>query len=140
MSTPRKQIGYGTLVKVDHAANGTYVTIGCTRSAKLPDRMSEKVDATCLTDVVEQFLPGIETDSECEIDHIWDPTNANHQIIETLKDSKAVVNWQIVLPFATPVTATFAGFVLGYTTEPIQRNNVIARTVKVQRTGAITYA
>jgi hypothetical protein len=133
-----RQIGLGTIVKVDHDADTTYTTIACAKEATPPNQVRVEVDATCFEDTVVQMLPGIEDESEFSFLQVWDPTDTNHLIIDALFTSKTAVNWQVIYPFATPITEIFAGRVVGLTPETISNDSVISRTVMVRRTGSIS--
>lgn len=134
-----KTTGNGTIVKVDHDGDATYTTVGCTSAATVPGRMFSKVDVTCFENTLEQFKAGIEEDSQFVFTQVWDPTSSNHQIIDNLAGGDPV-NWQVVVPFATPQTATFAGWVQGYTPSELTPKGNFTRQVTVQRTGAISWA
>lgn len=133
-----RQIGLGTIVKVDHDSDTTFTTVGCVKEATPPGQEREEADGTCFDDTVKQMLPGIETESEFPFMQVWDPTDTNHLIIDTLYASKAAVNWQIIYPFETPITEQFAGRVIGISPEKIDNGSVISRTVRVRRTGTIS--
>lgn len=133
-----RQIGLGTIVKVDHDADTVYTTIGCIKEATPPAEEREEADGTCFEDTVKQMLTGIETESEFNFLQVWDPTDTNHLIIDTLYSSKTAVNWQLIYPFDTPITETFAGKVIGKSPEKIDNGSVISRTVRVRRTGTIS--
>lgn len=133
-----RQIGNGTLVKVDHDSDTNFTTVACVNQTTPPGQERAEADATCFEDTVEQMLTGIETASEFVFRQVWDPTDTNHLIIDTLYTSKAEVNWQLVLPFATPITMQFSGVVIGKSPEVIENSSVISRNVRIRRKGAIT--
>lgn len=134
-----RQIGLGTLVKVDDDDSGAgFTTVGEIVNVTPNGRTRELVDRTVLADTLATMAAGIEAHSEFSFMQFWHPGDTNHQLIDTLFGSKAEVLWQIIYPFSTPVTDQFDGFVSGYEPEEIGRDGIISRRVTVQRTGAIT--
>ena len=133
-----RQIANGTILKVDHDSDTVFTTIACGKEATPPGEERNEADGTCFEDTTEQMLPGIEAASVYTFLQVWDPTDTNHLIIDTLYTSKAIVNWQIIYPFATPITEQFAGRVIGKSPEKLDNASVISRTVRIRRTGAIT--
>ena len=133
-----KQVGLGALVKVDDDGDASFTTVGLTRSITPPPRSRALVDGTALEDDLAVNEAGIEEASELSFTQFWHPGDTNHEIMDTLFGSKAKVDWQIVYPFATPVTDEFEGFVSALAPEQIEPGNIISRQVTVQRTGAIT--
>lgn len=134
-------LGLGTLVKVDHDADASYTTVGLIKETTPPPRMREAVDATVLEDTLEALEPGLESAGEFTFMQVWDPTDTNHTMIDTLFANKTKVNWRVEFAAASPaITGTFAGWVKGLGPEKTDTKSVVSRTVTVQRTGAITWA
>lgn len=135
-----KQIGLGTLVKVDHDDDTTFTTVACVRNLTPPGRNKNQADATCITDTLEVMLNGVEAASEFTFQQFWDPTDTNCTMIDTLLTNNTEVDWQIVFPFATPITAAFSGHVKSTVPDQVDNGTVISRVVTVQRDSAITYS
>lgn len=134
-----KQVGLGTLVKVDENDDGSgHTTMTIVMDATPPARSRVLVDQTALDDTLQTYAPGIESFSEFKFNQYWHPGDTVHQHVDTLFGAKTIVEWQVVYPFATPVTDEFEGFVSAMTPGTIQHNGIISREVTVQRTGAIT--
>lgn len=134
-----KQIGLGTIVKVDEDDSGsTFTTCTVVVDVSPPSRVRAGVDQTSLDDTLETEAPGIEQKSEFKFKQFWHPTDTQHASIDTLFDSKAQVIWNIVYPFATPITDQFEGWVSGLEPETITAGGMIMRTVTVKRMTAIT--
>lgn len=134
-----KQIGLGTIVKVDEDDTGsTFTTCTVVMEVTPPKRSREKVDVTSLDDTLATYAPGIETHSEFKFKQFWHPTDTQHTSIDTLFGSKAQVIWNIVYPFASPITDQFEGWVSDIEPETITTNGTISRTVTIQRCTAIT--
>lgn len=135
-----KQIGLGTLVKVDHDADTVFTTVACVRNLTPPKRSKNQADATCIDDTLEKTLSGLEAASDFAFEQFWDPTDSNCTMIDTLLTNNTEVNWQLVFPFGTPITAAFSGRVIDTTPSQVDNNTVIARSVMVRRDSAITYS
>lgn len=135
-----KQIGLGTLITVDHDADTVFTTVACVRNLTPPGRSKNQADATCIDDPLEKTLSGLEASSDFPFEQFWDPTDSNCAIIDTLLDNDTQVNWKIVFPFDTPITAAFSGRVIATTPSQVDNNTVIARSVMVRRDSAITYS
>lgn len=132
-------IGLGTLVKVDHDGDTSFDTISAIPELTPPGQEREEVDITVLEDTMEQMRAGIDRATTFEFMLRWDPTDTNHAIISTLYGSKAIVNWQIVLPFETPITGAFAGYVSAIRPEKVEKGQPIRCNVTVRRTGPVTW-
>lgn len=96
-----KRRGYGTVVACDIAGNGTFVDIGFSTATQPPGFEVEDVDGTTLDDDFEQFDPGISMAQEPTFSQFHDPNDASDQAgseIDTLAESKAVVDWRWTFP------------------------------------------
>jgi hypothetical protein len=134
-----KQIGLGTIVKVDDDDSGsTFTTVTVLVDATPPPRNRVRVDVTALDDTLATDEMGIEDKSDFVFTQYWHPGDTNHQIVDTLFGSKAEVLWQVVYPFTVAVTDQFNGKVAGLVPSQITTNGTIQRQVTIHRTGAIT--
>lgn len=134
-----KQIGLGTLVKVDEDDSGaTFTTCTVIMDVSPPKRERELVDQTALADTLQTYAAGIEKHSEFSFTQYWHPTDTQHASIDTLFGSKTEVIWNIVYPFSSPITDSFEGFVSGLEPSTIKHNEMITRKVTIQRTTATT--
>lgn len=133
-----KQIGLGTVIKVDEAADTSFTTVTVIIDATPPPRQRVRIDVTALDDTLATDEMGIEDKSDFVFNQYWHPGDTNHEIIDTLFNSKAAVNWQIVYPFSSTETRQFAGKVAGMVPGQITGNGTIQRQVTIHRTGAIS--
>lgn len=139
-----KQVGLGTLVKVDDDDSGTvFTTVGEVVTVTPSGRERELVDDTALADTLATYSPmAIETFASFTFRQFAHYADTNHAIIDTLFAAATAtlrkVLWQLVYPYPTPVTDQFEGWVSNISPEEIARDGIISRTVTVQRTGAIT--
>lgn len=134
-----KQIGLGTLVKVDEDDSGSvFTTCTIVMDATPPARKRARIGQTSLDDTLETFAPGIESASEFQFTQYWHPTDTQHASIDTLFGAKTIVLWQIVYPFAAPITDQFEGWVSDLEPQQISVDGMIMRRVTIQRTSAIT--
>lgn len=130
-----RRLGAGTIVGVDHDANGTF-TVVLAVSATPPPRRRVRVEGTALTDTLETPSPGIEAASEYVFDEYYDPGDATSSIIETLFDSKATVPWRI--EYSNGTKDTFNGWVGDIEPQEITERNYLVRRVTIVRTSTIT--
>lgn len=134
-----KQIGLGTLVKVDEDDGGSgFTTCTIVMDVTPPKRERELVDCTALDDTLATYSAGIEKHSEFTFTQYWHPTDTQHASIDTLFGSKAAVLWNIVYPFASAITESFEGFVSAVEPGTVKHNEHITRKVTIQRTGSIS--
>ena len=134
-----KQVGLGTLVKVDEDDNGTtHTTLTVVMDATPPPRTRQRVDQTSLDDTLATDAPGIEDKSDFVFTQYWHPGDTVHQHVDTLFGAKTIVEWQIVYPFGTPVTDEFEGWVASIEPQQIGVATMISRRVTVHRTSATT--
>jgi hypothetical protein len=139
---PDKKIGLGSAVLLgDGESPEVFTAQGLTRQITPPPRVRAGVDGTVLGDTLETELPGIEEQSMVEFTQLWHPNHANHNLVDALFDSRAESNWRIAYgPAATAITATFPAQVFAIEPDTVEVNGAIARTVRLQRTGAIVWA
>lgn len=134
-----KQIGLGTLVKVDENDDGTsHTTVTIVMDATPPARKRARIGQTSLDDTLETFAAGIESASEFQFTQYWHPTDTVHASLDTLFGAKTVVEFQVVYPFATPITDEFEGWVSDLEPQQISVDGMIMRRVTIQRNSAIT--
>lgn len=134
-----KQIGLGTIVKVDEDDSGsTFTTCTIIMEVTPPARTRAKIDITAMEDTLATNAAGIEEHSEFKFKQFWHPTDTQHASIDTLFGNKNQVIWNIVYPFSTPITDQFEGWVSGMEPETITTSGTITRMVTIQRMTAIT--
>lgn len=134
-----KQIGLGTLIKVDEDDSGSvFTTCTIVMDVTPAARKRARINKTSLDDTLATFAAGIEEHSEFTFMQYWHPTDTQHASIDTLFGSKAEVIWQIVYPFSTPITDQFDGWVSDLEPQQINVDGMIMRRVTIQRTTAIT--
>lgn len=137
---PEKAIGLGAVVKVDHDDDTSFTTIGCVQDLTPPGRERAEVDATCLDDTLEDIRLGIEKADDFVFMLLDDPAGTNYGILNTLFGSRAAVDWQVILPFATPRTGTFEGRVKSIKPNKVDKGQPISFAIAVKRSGGITWA
>lgn len=134
-----KLLGLGTVVKVDENDDGSsHTTCTLVMNVTPPARERELIDGTTLSDTLATYEIGIEQHSEFVFTQVWEPGDTQHESIDTLFGSKAVVEWQIVYTNGTPKTDEFEGVVSRIGPQTIETNNLVMREVTVQRKGVIT--
>lgn len=134
-----KLLGLGTVAKVDENDDGTsHTVVTLVTELTPPARSRELIDATTLSDTLATYSPGIEQHSEYVFTQYWEPGDSQHESIDTLFGSKAIVEWQVVYTNGTPKTDEFEGFVSALTPAAITINGIVSRSVTIQRTSAVT--
>jgi hypothetical protein len=134
-----KYIGLGTVFKVDENDDGnSHTTITLVVTGTPPGRTRELVDGTSLSDTLSTYEAGIEQHSQMVFTQFWEPGDTQHESLDTLFGSKAVVEWQIVYTTGTPKTDEFEGFVSGLEPQAIVHNGIYQRQVTIQRKSATT--
>ncbi len=133
-----KQISLGTILKTDDDSNGSFDTMTLVRSITPPPRQRELIDGLVLSDTFDVPLPGIEQSSQMVFEQLWHPNDSEHEKMDTLFASKASFDVQIVTPHTTPVTDEMTVKCVGLEPAALETGGVYARTVTLQRQGAIT--
>lgn len=134
-----RQIGYGTLVKVDENDDGSsHTTCTLVMSTTPPGRSRANVDVTAIDDALMTYAPGQEEHSEFVFTQMWDPGDTQHEAIDTLFGAKTVVEWQVVYCGSGVATDEFEGYVSALEPAAITANEKMTRQVTIQRKGAIT--
>lgn len=134
----QKQAAFGTIIKLDHDANGSFDVQPLVINATPPGRDRELIEGKSLGDTFDVPILGIEQQSQFELEQFWHPGQTEHEKCDTLFESGAQAPWQIVTPHATPKTIEFPGKVVKLGPEQLQQGGTYKRKVTVQRTGAIT--
>lgn len=133
-----RQVGLGTLFKVDSTQGGTFVTHPLTDSITPPPRDRARIESLVHADTLNVPLLGVEETSEFSVTYYWHPGQTEHEKLDTLFGSKNEFDCQIVYPFATPVTDEFSVKCVNLSPEAITPTGAIKRTATLLRTTAIT--
>lgn len=139
MST--KLVGYGTIVKYGSTA------VGEIRSVTLPPRTYTRVEADDLDSTLKYSLQGIYQESDVEFVQLWEPGDATQiAAVDTLQENRTVSAWAIQYPgipdgsggTTASATETFNAVVMDVQPMEIENSAILARTVTLNRRGAIT--
>jgi len=133
-----RQVSLGQVVKLDHDDDASFDAVGLITSVSPPPRTRQRVNAMVLGDSLETDKAAAEAISDFTFTQLWHPGDTEHEKIDTLFDSKAEREWQLVTPHSTPVTDEFTGVVMSMDPSPREVGNLIARDVTVHRVTAIT--
>lgn len=132
-------LGLGTTLAVDDDDSGSVFTaITLPINATPPMRERELVDGTALADTLATYEAGIETHSQYEYEHYYEPNETNGNLITTLFANKTKVLWQIT--YTSADVEAFEGFVSFVGPMQIVTTELYKRRVVIQRTGAISYS
>jgi len=133
-----KQIALGTVLKTDIALAATFVSMTLVNQITPPPRSREETEGRDLGDTLTVPLQGIEAVSRMEFEQFWQPGDTEHENLDTIFDSKAEADFQIVTPHSTPVTDEFTGQVTALTPQELTVQGAYMRRVTITRTSAIT--
>lgn len=139
MAATERIMGNGAIIKVDAAGNNNFITVGAVQNFTLPPEDFAEGDATCFEDAIEQMLPGIELAGEFTFNTLFDPVSDSGAALRTLRASKATRSWQVVLPYATPRTAAFTGYIKSFTPSSIDPKSTVATQCTVRRKSTIVW-
>lgn len=137
---PRKKLGHKGIVKVDGTA------IGCIRGFTPAEKSRDEVDVTCLGDSIMEYLDADPPDQGMfKLDVVWEPGDTNSQLLDTLfddadaddREAAFTIEWAMFTPL---VTDAFSARILKITPSEVKQKEVIARTVELRLTTAITRA
>lgn len=133
-----KQVALGTVLKTDHDQDASFDVMDCISSLTPPGRERAEIEGKCLGDTLDVPLLGIEAPSRLTFVQFWEPGDTEHEKLDTLFDSKAEFDVQIVTPHATPITDEFTAQVVRLGPEELTPDSAYKREVVLLRTTAIT--
>lgn len=110
-SDATRTVSLGTVIKWDPTGGTTWETIGKTQSITPVDGATTMVDASCIDDTREQFIPGIDKAGKFKFTALWRSGDDLYEDLQASRVAKDEPNWQMVTSHATPVTETFRGFI-----------------------------
>lgn len=137
-----KQLGCGTILKLDHDNDNAYDAMTLVEDITLPPEIPSRAEAVELTDKIIVPVLGPDETSEFEFNQYWHPGDTEHEKLDTHLNTPATRNTpmgvQVVTPHATPVTIEFQALVAGLTKPTITNRGYYKRTVTMIRTTPIT--
>ena len=137
-----KTLGSGILLKYDENGDtASHTTIGEIINITPNTISCEDVDVTTTDAAFMAFLPSeVDDNGEVTFEQVWHAGDTNHELVDTAFDNRDVAytyEWQIVYPYATPVTDEFTAYVKSIGPASIDAKSVIKRTVVLKLTSAI---
>ncbi len=137
-----KTIANGILLKYDEDGDSlSHTTIGEITNITPPNQTRDDVDVTDTEDTFVNYLPTIPDHGEMSFEQLWHAGDTNHELIDTgftNATAAAAYEWQIVYPYATPVTDEFTGYVKSIGPSSVGPKDSIKRTVTIKLTSGIT--
>jgi len=130
-------VSKGTLFKRGNGeSNETFTTISEINSIGLPQRTRPMIDATDLSSVAREFVPGLLDSGQVTLSMNF--TRDTYIDMVNDQDSDTSVNYQIVLPDTGATTIDFAGYVqdIGGASPGPDEKVTVDVTIKI--TGGIT--
>ena len=148
MSTPKKVLGKGTIVKLGPADPGTTTVFGRIETANLPTREYEEVQAPELNPVDDSGAAidndpvelGDEILGEVAFTQYWDPQDTDALQIDTWFGAKTELVIEFETPHATGATISCNGKIKRVSPQQLTKQGYFKRDVVLNRTSAITNA
>ena len=136
------KIGYGVaFARGDGASPEVFTALAEITNITPPQLSRDTVDATHQgsPDGYREFIGGLRDSGEVSLEMNWIAGSTTDTTLLTDFDSDDPVNYRITFNDADTTTATFAGFVTGYTpNSPMEDKQSASVTIKV--TGKVTWA
>ena len=117
-----------------YAKNGTlFVEVLGVQSIGMTGGEAEKIDTTALGDTVPSSVRGMETALSITSDINYDPADASHILLDTLKTNGAAENYKLLYPFSGATnTQFFTGEILSFPAVPsVERNSVLRKSLSL---------
>jgi hypothetical protein len=114
----------------------------------------DQIDTSCLDNTDRTFLPGLGNPGQVSIPFALDPSAASHDVLFTLKEDGAVLNWMFCLSDGTadptidseddmvpPAGRSYFKFeaYISDVNIDIAGNDIVRGTLTLQRSGTVTY-
>ena len=140
MANPVADIGHGATLYFDPANGTTFVQLLKIQEITHPSQTAEEVDVTDLSDTIVKTQSAILNDmGELTFKFFWEAKNTNQHVLYTAVASGAEGAWKISIPLATPVLATFSGWVKSLAPDPFAQKSPMMNTCTVRVTTAVTW-
>jgi hypothetical protein len=131
----------GTQLKIENAASpGEYTAIG-QAAAITGFRSGEntEIDITNFDSTAREYIIGLKDEGTLQVSFVYDPDNAQQIRLETLRDSQASADFQLVFAAGTLKTFTFTAFVSSFSLD-LEADDAVRGSVTLRITGAVTKA
>lgn len=138
MAETNADIGFGVELRKETATPGTYAAIGVELTSVTPASITrDSIDATHHTspDGFREFIPGLLTAGECQVEGNYIPSAADEVIAAMTADT---ANWRIVHPNA--VTETFKGFFTAFEPGALTVDGKMTFSATLKLTGKQVFA
>lgn len=126
----------GSLLKLSISA--VYTTIAQIVRFTPPSRQMGTVETTIITDDDRTFMATIRSGGQVSFMIEWDPANATHQQLQTIFEAGTAGAWRIVFNDSGACEADFSAIVTDFPWDELNVDGVVARSITLQVTGAIT--
>jgi hypothetical protein len=104
-----------------------------------PGGSASVIDVTNLSSSAKEKMMGLPDEGQFTLDLNLDPDATSHIALRTQRAARARTEFKIVFTDATPATAIFSGYVLGFAIQGAIDTNVKA-SVTIEIDGAVTWA
>lgn len=128
----------GTQLKIENAASPNEYTLipGVYQISGLGGGEGQEIDVTDFDSSAKEYLIGLKDEGTLSFSMNYNPDNAQHILLETLRDSQASSGFQIVLAAGTLKTFTFDAFVKTIDLN-LDADDAVRATVALRITGAV---
>lgn len=126
----------GTQLQVFVAA--AWHAVGSIRSLSGPGFEVDTVDVTTHDSpgAVEEIIPTILRPGEVEAEMLFDPADADHELLLSRMETKALASYRMVFPDVAATTWEFDAYVIGFELES-PHDDAFSATVTFKTTGIV---
>lgn len=104
----------GVTLKYSIGSPTEFATIGNITDFSGPGGQASVIDVSNLSSTQREKLMGLPDEGQITFNLNYDPDNSAHQALRNARRDRTLVEFRLTLTDATPATATFFGYVLGF--------------------------
>lgn len=129
----------GTQLKIENAASPSEFTLIGQIDSITGFRSGEstEIDITNFDSAAKEFLIGLKDEGSLTLSLVYNPDNVQQGRLETLRDSQASSQFQLVFAAGTLKTFLFTAFVSSFALD-LEADNAVRGSVTLRVTGAVT--
>ena len=123
-------------LSVDPAGGSSYTAVFEVVDIDGPGGPTDDIETTHLASTSKEFIAGLDDGADVNFTINWDPSNATHQSLTTLRGNGNVATWKIT--YSDSKTTTFSGYVKDWRPN-VTTNSKMTSSVAVKVTGDVTW-
>ena len=104
----------GVTISYSVGSPSTFAAVANVTSFSGPGGSASVIDVTNLSSLAKEKLMGLPDEGQFTLDINLDPDDASHVALRNARASRTRTEFKLTLTDATPATATFYGYVLGF--------------------------